>query len=160
MGKFTNKIGLLFLSVVYVVATLGLSVHTCLCEHQSSLVFPWEGIVCDHAAAHSHNTPSSCGGDCCSCENEVSHVSSARLSHSEQECCQTEVFVVDDSFVKTSADKFDCPVKILQNLYLPAQFPNTDLVAKAGSTLSTLDLKIERPPLERDIVVEVAQYRL
>lgn len=146
MVKFTNKIGLSIIVVVYLLATLGFSVHTCLCAHESEIILPWcELLSCDLEADSSSD-------DCCSSECDC--------HHENKGCCTTETFVVDDSCLTCNNDKMEFSLNSLFAFYIPVFAENTFLNDVVGYSSAILGLDLDAPPLERNIIIEVAQYRL
>lgn len=154
MAKFTDKIGILVLCVVYLVATLGFSIHTCMCERSSNVVLPWlhEEEICEHI----HNDVHSDSECCHSCNCTDSHTEES----ADEDCCKTELFVVEDSFLVKDNDNLIGSIESLlsSHIVMTEELPIVELYS--CRQIQILDSPGEMPPLERDILVRNAQFRL
>lgn len=149
MIKFTDKIGLLMLCIIYLVATLGFSIHTCMCERTSNVVLIWEHEqqTFEHSDSECHTESGCCHSD----------------SHSEcdgNECCSTELFVVDDSFLINDNDNLIASVKTLLSSHIALDEVSPILSIFNYRQDHLYDIPGNKPPLECDIFVKNAQYRL
>lgn len=151
MNKLVGKIGLMCLCVMYLIATLGFSVHTCMCESSSELILPW---VCDFSSdtdCHGHD----CQGDC------AAHCHDNGDSNDDEfRCCRTEYFVVEDLFFTNSENKTQPVVKDLVAINLSSFL--CDTFSLSSCSIADFRVNIFRNFLikECDIFERISQYRI